>query len=149
MYWLTIDVFVLICELTHFTKFLTEPKHSLLLARSPFPDWMTRGQIILLEVWNGVHRNLILRVATIWKRLGSIEMRISHPVQMPMVWCLMHFDAPPNWERHKRSWSRDQGHSVERHRRRSKSPLPRTGRDRERRPRSRSRERRSSREGRL
>jgi len=50
---------------------------------------MTRGQIILLEVQNGVHHDLILRAATIWKRLGSIEMRISHPVQTPMVWCLM------------------------------------------------------------
>ena len=49
---------------------------------------MIRGQIILLEVRNEVHRDLILRVATISKRLGSIEMRIDH-VQTPMVWCLM------------------------------------------------------------
>jgi len=50
---------------------------------------MTRGRTILLEVRNEVHRDLILRAATIWKRLGSIETRIGHPVQTPMVWCLM------------------------------------------------------------
>ena len=50
---------------------------------------MTRGQIILLEVRNEVHLDLILQVATIWKRLGSIEMRIGHPVLTPTVWCLM------------------------------------------------------------
>jgi hypothetical protein len=50
---------------------------------------MTRGQIILLVVRNELHHDLILRAATIWKRLGSIEMRIGHPVQMLMVWCLM------------------------------------------------------------
>lgn len=50
---------------------------------------MTRGRIILLEVRNEVHRDLILRAATIWKRLGNIEMRIGHPAQTRMVWCLM------------------------------------------------------------
>lgn len=52
---------------------------------------MTRGRTILLEVRNEVlHRDLLLRAAMIWKRLDSIEMRISHhPVQTPMVWCLM------------------------------------------------------------
>ena len=50
---------------------------------------MTRGQIISLEVRNEIHYDLILRAATIWKRPGSIEMRIGHPVRTPMVWCLM------------------------------------------------------------
>ena len=50
---------------------------------------MTRGRTILLEVRNEAQRDLTLQVATIWKRLGSIEMRIGHPVQMHMVWCSM------------------------------------------------------------
>ena len=50
---------------------------------------MTRGQTTLLEVRNEVHRDLILQAATIWRRLGSIEMKIGHPVQTHMVWCSM------------------------------------------------------------